>query len=126
MDRNLNLRDRPTWKEDKTGKDVVVTFGNARERVWNSAKAEIEAYRSGISEKTGKRFEEVDPFNDVMNAYLGKSSSLMQLMENALGLSYKKAAHFLGTYCVQKIYGLSVTELYDKEDGNRMEQEAWH
>jgi hypothetical protein len=28
----------------------------------------------------------------------------------------QKVIHFLGTYCVQKAYGLSVTDLYSDDD----------
>lgn len=105
----VSSRERPTWKVDETGgKDVVVTFDEARKRVWKCAKAEIESYRSGITEKTGKGFEEVDPFKDVMDAYLGKSSTLMQLMESALGLSYQKARFWWFSICSEPVYCKSV------------------
>ena len=63
-----------------------------------------------------KNFEDIDPVKDVLELYLGKAKSLIHLMETELGLSHAKVTHFLGTYCVQKAYGLSVTDLYSDDD----------
>mmetsp|Transcript_7523 Transcript_7523/g.13816 ORF Transcript_7523/g.13816 Transcript_7523/m.13816 type:complete len:96 (+) Transcript_7523:692-979(+) len=46
--------------------------------------------------------------------FLGKSKPLMQLLTSSLDLSYEKACRFLGTYCVQKAYRLSVKEMYNE------------
>lgn len=61
-------------------------------------------------------FEYIDPVKDVFELYLGKAKSLIHLMETELGLSHAKVIHILGTYYVQKAYGLSVTDLYSDDD----------
>lgn len=116
----LSNSGRPKWTVDKSGKDVVVTFGESREMVWNIAKDEITAYRNRVKELTKKDFHDIDPIKEVMDLFLGKAKPIMQLMESSLGLSYEKVCHFLGTYCIQKAYRLSVAELYDDEDDGRI------
>lgn len=107
-------KERPRWKVDSSGKDVKVTFGEARERVWTTSKQEVQAYRDRVVKMVGKSFEDIDPVKDITELFLGKARPVMQLMQSSLGLSYEKACHFLGTYCVQKAYRLSAAELYDK------------
>lgn len=82
------------------------------------ALSEIDAYKKRVKELSGKSFEEIDPIQDVMEMYLGKMTPVIQLMlQSSLGLSYEKVCLFLGTYCVQKAYRLSVVDLFDDEDG---------
>jgi hypothetical protein len=86
------------------------------ERVWKIAREEIEAYRARVKELGNKNFEDIDPGKDVLELYLGKAKSLIHLMETELGLLHAKVTHFLGTHCVQKAFGLSVTNLYSDDD----------
>lgn len=60
-----------------------------------------------------RKFEDIDPVKDILELFMGKMSSLMQLMMSELKMSYEKVAHFLGTFCIQKAYHMSVEELYD-------------
>lgn len=106
---------RPKWTVDSTGKDVKITFGDSREKVWTVAKDEIESYRNRVKRMSGKSFEEMDPIKDVMELYLGKFRPVMQLFQSALSLSYERACHFLGTYCTAKAYRLSTAELYSSK-----------
>jgi hypothetical protein len=52
--------------------------------------------------------------------FLEKSKPLMQLLTSSLDLSYEKACRFLGTYCVQKAYRLSVKEMYNETGTKRL------
>jgi hypothetical protein len=101
---------------DSSGKDVIVTFSDSRKRVWKIAQQEIKPYRQRVKQLSGKEFKDIDPLKDILQLYLGKARPLIQLMEFSLNLLHKKVMHFLGTYCVQKSYHLSVSELYDDED----------
>jgi hypothetical protein len=107
--------ERPKWTVDSDGKDVKVTFGEARGKVWMFAKAEVEDYRARIKRITGKEFGEID-INDIVGLYLGKGRPVIQLMVSALRITEEEAFHWLGTYCVQKHYRMSVEELYDDDD----------
>lgn len=87
--------------------------------MWNVAKAEIEAYRACICRLLSKRsFDDIDPVKHILELFMGKMSSLMSLMMRELNLSYQKVAHFLGTFCVQKSYCMSVEDLYDDDDNH--------
>ena len=99
----------PKWNVDSSGKDI-------KRVLWKIAQEEIKAYRQRVKQLSGKEFKNIDPLKDVLQLYLGKARPLIQLMEFSLNLLHKKVMHFLGTYCVQKSYHLSVSELYDDED----------
>ena len=112
---NVSSNGRPKWKIDNVGKDVVITFGDARKKVWEVAKAETQACRERIVRLTNKSFDSVG-LEDILFLFLGKSRPLMQLMESELHLEFKDAAHFLATHCVQKAYRVSVEAMCDDED----------
>jgi hypothetical protein len=38
--------EHPQWTVNSSGRDVVISFDESRDEVWNVAKAEIEAYRT--------------------------------------------------------------------------------
>jgi hypothetical protein len=110
----ISENERPKWTVETSGKDVVITFGESRDKVWNIAQEEIEAYRKRVYELTKTNFEDIDPIKDILELFLGKSRPLMHLLMSSLDLSFEKACHFLGTYCVQKAHRLSVKEMYDE------------
>lgn len=62
---DASTKERPRWKVDSSGKDVKVTFGEARERVWTTSKQEVEAYRNRVVKMVGKSFEDIDPVKDI-------------------------------------------------------------
>jgi hypothetical protein len=101
---------------DSSGKDVIVTFGDSKKRVWKIAQEEIKPYRQRVKQLSGKEFKDIDPLKEILQLYLGKTRPLIQLMEFSLNLLHKKVMPFLHTYCVQKSYHPSVSELYDDED----------
>jgi len=113
---DMSAIERPKWTVDSSGKDVIISFDDSREKVWKLARNEIKAYRARICELTSKTFEELDPLEDLVELYLGAATPLMQVLQSSLKLSYEKVAHFLGTFCIHKASGLSVKELYDDED----------
>jgi hypothetical protein len=77
----------PKWNVDSSGKDVIVTFGNSRKRVWKIAQEEIKAYRQRVKQLSGKEFQDIDPLKDVLQLYLGKARPLIQLMESRCQIS---------------------------------------
>jgi hypothetical protein len=49
--------------------------------VWNVAKAKIEVYRASICRLLSKRsFDDIDPVKHILELFMGKMSSLMNLM----------------------------------------------
>jgi hypothetical protein len=84
----------PKWNVDSSGKDVIVTFGNSRKRVWKIAQEEIKAYRQRVKQLSGKEFQDIDPLKDVLQLYLGKARPLIQLMEFSLNRT-KRSCTFL-------------------------------
>jgi hypothetical protein len=94
--------EHPKWTVKSLGKDVVVSFDESQEGVWNVAKSKIEAYRACICRLSKRSFDDIDPVKHILKLFMGKMSSLMNLMMTELNLSYQKVAHFLGTFNVQK------------------------
>mmetsp|Transcript_28857 Transcript_28857/g.52205 ORF Transcript_28857/g.52205 Transcript_28857/m.52205 type:complete len:720 (+) Transcript_28857:272-2431(+) len=117
---SVSESEHPKWTVDSSGKDVKISFNSSEDKVWTIARKEIEAYRERICKLTKLNFDEIDPVKHILELFMGKSKPLMQLMMSSLEVSYEKAAHFLGTFCIQKAYRVSVAELYDDIDDGRL------
>lgn len=59
-------------------------------------------------------FVQAHHFIQYITTYNGWLKSLVQLIVSSLKLPYEKVALFLGTFCVQKAYGLCVKNLYEE------------
>lgn len=87
----ISENERPKWTVETSGKDVVISFGESRDKVWNIAQEEIEAYRKRVCELTKTSFEDIDPVKDILELFMGKSKPVMQLLTSSLDLSYEKS-----------------------------------
>lgn len=125
MSSRAGENERPKWVIDSSGpKDVKISFDSSEDTLWTVAIDEIKAYRERICKLKNLSFDEIDPIKHILELFLGKSKPLMQLLESELGVSYEKACHFLGTYCVHKAWRVSVSEMYDNVDHDRVRSNA--